>query len=67
MAGAGFDQGRFVRDPILLVEEAAGFGLETNGGRRSEIHLLAADGAGHHLYLAGGIVAPGADIDSVKH
>jgi hypothetical protein len=51
---------------IQPVEEAAGFGLQAIGGRRLEMHPLAADGAGHHLHRATGIVAPAADLDLGK-
>jgi hypothetical protein len=40
--------------------------FQTIGGRRLEMHPLAADGAGHHLHRAAGIVAPAADLDPGK-
>ena len=66
MAKASFDQRRFVRCTIQPVEKAAGFSLEAISGRRFEMHPLAADGAGHHLHGAAGVIAPAADLDLGK-
>ena len=66
MAKASLDQLRLVRCTIQPVEEAAGFGLDAISGRRFEMHPLAADGAGHHLHGATGVIAPAADLDLGK-
>ena len=59
----GLEQRRFVRRGIQPVEETAGFGLEAISRRCFEMHTLAADGAGHHLHRAAGIVTPTANLD----
>ena len=66
MAEPRFDQWWFVRWPVQPVEEAAGFGLQTLGVGRLEMHPLATDGSGHHLHRTTGIVAPAADLDLGK-
>ena len=52
-----------VRGQLEPFEKAGHLRLEPRRGRRFEVHLAPADGAGDHLHRSGRIVAPGAGAD----